>query len=235
MSHFSTMLLFDQVMGARERMEFMKGLESRYGDRRRVDDERPMYDVDGKREADETVIYDRGGWAFWMLYDYLGHDRALAGYREFFRTWSVSRDHPALQDLVAALRPYAPDPAGYDSLVAQWCEQRVMPEYRVVAAAKKKVGSDYEVSATVQNRGTGAMPVVIAAAHGERWRKPAKGSEVVPTGTNPDYRDARATVTLGAGESKQVTIRCAFDPERVVVDPDVRVLQLQRKQAVAKL
>jgi hypothetical protein len=58
---------------------------------------------------------------------------------------------------------------------------------------------------------------------------------MVPSAPNPDYRDARATVTLGAGESKRVTIRCGFDPESIVIDPDVRVLQLQRKQAVAKL
>ena len=58
---------------------------------------------------------------------------------------------------------------------------------------------------------------------------------MVPSKPNPDYRDARATVTLGAGESKTVTIRCGFDPEKIVVDPDVRILQLQRKQAVATL
>jgi hypothetical protein len=29
-----------------------------------------------------------------------------------------------------------------------------------------------------------------------------------------------------------VTIRSDFEPERIVVDPDVRVLQLRRQQAV---
>jgi len=37
------------------------------------------------------------------------------------------------------------------------------------------------------------------------------------------------------GESKEVRIRCPFRPERVVVDPDVQVLQLRRNTAVAKL
>src|SRR5439155_707764 len=37
MAHFSTLLLFEKVKGARGRMEFAKGIESRYGDRRRVD------------------------------------------------------------------------------------------------------------------------------------------------------------------------------------------------------
>ncbi|MGE5178817.1 MAG: ABC transporter permease/M1 family aminopeptidase [Bacteroidota bacterium] len=245
MAHFSTMLLFDQVLGPRERMEFAKGVESRYGDRRRVDDERPMYDIDGKRASDETVVYDRGGWVFWMLYDYLGHDRALAGYRAFCREWSVSRDHPALQDLVLAMRPYAADPVKYDAFAKQWFEEKAMPEYRVENAAKRKIGSGYDVTAVVRNVGTGTMPVEIAATAGERWKKPAPPASSGAAASSdaarllaeqdPSYREARTLVTLAAGESKRVTVHCAFLPKQIVVDPDVRVLQLRRKQAVASL
>ena len=232
-AHFSTMLLFDKVKGPAARMEFAKGIESRYNDRRRVDDERAMYDVDGKREADNTVLYDRGGWVFWMIYDYLGHERALEGYRNFIQTWSVSRDHPALQDFVAAMRPYAQDPVAYDAFVKQWMEDKVVPEYRVTSAKRTADGKGYDVTATVRNIGTGTMPVEVAATAGERWIKPA-----TPEGSakpNPSYKDARATVTLAAGESRTVTLRCGFKPEHVVVDPDVRVLQLRRKLAQATL
>ncbi|HKQ20165.1 MAG TPA: M1 family aminopeptidase [Candidatus Eisenbacteria bacterium] len=233
MSHFSTLLLFEQVKGPRGRMEFAKGIESRYGDRRRVNDERPMYDVDGSRGADETVIYDRGGWVFWMLYDYLGHERALEGYQAFIRAWSKSRDHAALQDIVAALRPFAADPVAYDAFVEQWFENRVIPEYRIDEARKTKQGGGYDVVATVRNRGTGTMPVEVAATAGDRWEKPSKGGK--PFTQSAAYREARATVVLGPGETKTVRIRCPFDPERIVMDPDVRVLQLQRKAAVATL
>jgi hypothetical protein len=233
-AHFSTMLLFDQVKGPAARMEFAKGIESRYNDHRRVDDERAMYDVDGKREADNTVLYDRGGWVFWMLYDYLGHDRALAGYRNFIQTWSVSRDHPALQDFVAAMRPYAQDPVAYDAFVKQWMEDKVVPEYRVSDAKRISARSGYNVTATVRNIGTGIMPVEIAAAQGERWIK-AKDASGPASTANPAYHDARTTITLRGGESRTVTLHCDFKPERVVVDPDVRVLQLRRKLAVATL
>ena len=40
---------------------------------------------------------------------------------------------------------------------------------------------------------------------------------------------------LGAGEEKTVEIACPFNPEKIVVDPDVRVLQLRRKAAIARL
>ena len=238
-SHFSTLLLFEQVKGPRARMEFAKGIEARYNDRRRVDDERAMYEVDGKKEADETVIYDRGGWVFWMLYDFLGHERALEGYQNFIRTWSVSRDHPALQDFVAAMRPYAQNAEAYDAFVKQWFEDRVVPEYRVSSARKEKGAMGYDVTVTVQNVGTGRMPVEVAAVAGERWAKPKKGptasSWPAAAAQDPAYREARAIVTLGAGESATLTIHCDFEPSQIVVDPDVRILQLKRKQALATL
>ncbi len=235
MAHFSTLLLFEQVRGPRGRMEFAKGIEKRYNDRRRPDDERAMYDIDGSHRSDETATYDRGGWVFWMLYDYLGHERALAGYREFVRTWSVSRDHPALQDLVAALRPYASDTTAYDAFVKQWFEDRAMPQYRITRATKSKRGAGADVTLTVTNTGTGRMPVEIAVTAGERWVKAKPGAAVAPSVQDAAYREARGAVTLGAGESRTLTIRCAFQPERVVVDPDVRVLQLNRKLAETRL
>jgi ABC-type transport system involved in multi-copper enzyme maturation permease subunit len=234
-AHFSTLLLFEKVKGPRGRMEFAKGIEARYNDRRRPDDERAMYDVDGKRRSDNTVIYDRGGWVFWMLYDFMGHERAMAAYRNFFQTWSANRDHPALQDFVAAMRPYAGDAAAYDAFVEQWFEDRVVPQYRVSEAKKTRSGEGWEVTGTVTNVGTGAMPVEIAATAGERWQKPADGSAAGTYAQDPAYKDARSTLTLVEGETKPFTIRCDFEPERVVVDPDVRVLQLKRKQAVATL
>ena len=36
---------------------------------------------------------------------------------------------------------------------------------------------------------------------------------------------------LGADESRELEIRTAFEPKRLVVDPDVRVLQLRRDKA----
>jgi hypothetical protein len=42
-------------------------------------------------------------------------------------------------------------------------------------------------------------------------------------------------VVLGAGEARVFHIRCSFEPQRIVVDPDVNVLQLQRRAAAARL
>ncbi|HSQ58828.1 MAG TPA: hypothetical protein VLT84_00100, partial [Acidobacteriota bacterium] len=117
------------------------------------------------------------------------------------------------------------DPAAYDAFTEQWFAGKAMPEFRVTRATKEPAsGGGYDVRVTVENRGTGTMPVEIAATAGERW---AKGKN--------DYREARATARLGPGATATVAIRCDFEPSSVVVDPDVRVLQLNRKLATGRL
>jgi len=51
----------------------------------------------------------------------------------------------------------------------------------------------------------------------------------------PPYAAESTTITLGAKESKTITITSRFKPEKVIVDPDVRVLQLRRQSAEAKV
>lgn len=229
MSHYSTALLFERVKGARARMEFMKRIEENYGDQRQADAERPLVKIDGSHEGDTTVTYDKGGWVFWMMDRQLGRERMLAGLKKFMIDWGNGPDYPVLQDFTASLRPFAADPAAYDAFVKQWFHQVVVPEYRLrdARAVHDPAAKSWKVTVTVRNAGKGRMPVEVAAVKGERFTeegKPVAG-----------YRDARSTVVLGAGEERTVEIAAPFQPERVVVDPDVQVLQLRRKAATVKL
>lgn len=232
MSHFSTILLFEQVKGARDRIEFCKRIESRYGDRRQVDSERPLVKIDGTRDGDETVTYDKGGWVFWMLLNEMGRERCLAGLQAFITKYSRGPDYPVLQDFVATLRPFAADSTAYDRFVQQWFLSVVAPEYRLdkarvtAPADTAAIGARWTVDVEVKNAGTGLLPVEVAAVRGERF--PAEGKAA-------DYAESRLTVTLGPGEADTVSISCPFEPKQILVDPDARVLQLNRKLAVARL
>src|SRR6185369_1596130 len=157
----------------------------------------------------------------------MGRERALAGLKQFINDWSDQPDHPVIEDFVASMRPFAPDPAAYDAFTRQWFFQVVVPEYRLDGARKARTGAGWEVAVKVRNAGTGRMPVEVAATRGERFTKDGK-----PV---PEWRDARATVVLGPGEEREVRIPCPFEPDKVVVDPDVQVLQLRRKAAIASL
>jgi hypothetical protein len=225
-AHFSTILLVEQSKGLNARIDFCKRLEAKYGNDRQADSERPLVKITGERPGDTTVTYDKGGWVFWMLLNQMGRDRALSGCQAFIKAYDGNPDHPVLQDFLASMRPFATDPIAFDAFAHQWFFEVVIPEYRLRDPKKNARGRDWEATAKLENIGTGKMPVTVAAFRGERFAK--DGSP------NGDYREARTTVTLGKGESRDFTINCPFEPERVVVDPDALVLQLRRKNAVVK-
>jgi ABC-2 type transport system permease protein len=228
-ANFATLMLLEQMRGPQARIFYATRLEAEYGEARQPSTEKPLaetLELAGRR-GDVVVVYDKGAWALWMLYRQMGKDAFLAGVQRFFQVYHGNPDHPVIEDFVAVMRPYAPDAEGFDDLVRQWFFATVAPEYHVEEARKQPVQGGWEVSFRVENTGTGRMPVEVAATRGDRFDDKGKVS--------PEYRDARTTIVLGAGEAKEVRIRCPFEPERVVVDPDANVLQLQRKAAAVKL
>lgn len=264
MAHFSTILLFGQVKGEEARMEFCKRIEEQYGDERQVDSERPLVKIDGSRPGDTTVQYDKGGWVFWMLLNHMGRERALEGNRAFINQYAHSVDHAVLQDYVRVMRDYAEDKDAYDDFVKQWFFSVVVPEYKVhdvtVAEAVDDQGSKvWDVSFQVENIGSSTMPLELAVTRGERFPDPDEDSQPVPgevaaadavvasadgrtaiveddEGDESDeYLEARKTIVIGKEQTIDTTIRCTFEPKLVVVDPDVKVLQLNRDQAQAEV
>jgi ABC-2 type transport system permease protein len=229
-ANFATLMLLEQMRGPQARMFYATRMEAQYGEARQPSTEKPLaetLELDG-RPGDVVVIYNKGAWALWMLYHQMGKQAFLAGVQRFFQIYHGNPDHPVIEDFVAVMRPYAPDPKAFDDIVRQWFFATVTPEYRVEDAQKQPLGQGgWEVSVRVENAGTGRMPVEVAATRGDRFDDKGKVS--------PEYKDARTTIVLGAGEAKEVRIRCPFEPERVVVDPDANVLQLQRKAAAVKL
>ena len=227
MAHFSTMMLMEEMKGPRGRMEFAKRIEERYGDRRRKDAEKPLVKIDGSRAGDTTVTYDKGGWVFWMTLRHLGREAALEGIHSFIETYKDGPDYPLLQDFTATLRPFATDPDAFDRFADQWYHQVVLPELRFGEPEVRKTADGWKVIVEVEQAGTGTVPVEIAAATGERFTEDGEAS--------PDYRDARTSVILEEGEKRQVEILADFEPERIVADPDVQLLQLRRNRAVVEL
>ncbi len=227
MAHFSTILLMDQMKGLRDRIEFCRRIEEDYGENRVVDSERPLVRIDGGRPGDRTVTYNKGGFVFWMLLNHMGRDACLAGVQRFIEHYSADPDHPLLQDFVATMRPFAPDAAAFNEFVHAWFFDVVLPEYRLTdataASAESSGDTSWRVTVTVENAGDGRMPIQIVAAMAERFDDDGE--------LHSDYRESRVEITLGAGEQAVVEIPCEFQPDRVEVDPDALVLQLNRDSA----
>lgn len=233
MAHFSTLLLFEQVKGPDQRIEFAKRIEERYGDNRQVDSELALVKVDGTRAGDTTVQYDKGGFVAWMLLNEMGREACLAGCAEFIRRYTDNVDHPVLQDLIATLREFATDTAAFDAFVDQWYYQVVLPEFRLQDVARRDLGGGrFAVDGTLKNAGTGRVRVEVEAASRARPSEQHGAAD----STRAESRSLASTsIAIGPGESVPFHIECDFEPERVVVDPDALVLQLRRKQAAADL
>jgi len=227
-AHFSTILLIEAVRGLEQRIEFCKLLEDRYCSRRSVDSERELVKVDGTRAGDTTLTYDKAGWAYWMLLHHLGRDAALEGVRSFIDHYVHDRDHPVLVDFVDHMRDFADDQAAYDAFVYQWFFDVVLPEYTLRKVTRNQIdpgAGTWEVRLDLRNSGSGRMPVEISAERGSRFAGPGSVSP-------GDFAESRTLVVLGAGESKELRILCDFEPDKVVVDSDAKVLQNGRKFAV---
>jgi aminopeptidase N len=226
-AQFATRLLLEKLRGQQPSIGFATRDEIAYGEFRQPSDEKPLAETYRFRPADAVVIYNKGAWVTWMLMNHMGRERFFAGTRDYFRIYHNNPDHPVVHDFVAVMRRHAADPAAFDDFTRQWFFGIVIPEYQLSDAMKEKRGGEWEVTVRVKNAGTGRMPVAVAATAGWRWGEDGKVA--------PDYKDARVTLVLGAGEEKVARIRCAFEPERVVVDPDADVMQLQRQAAAARL
>jgi ABC-type transport system involved in multi-copper enzyme maturation permease subunit len=226
-ANFSTILLVEQIKGPYARMEFCKRLEASYANSRHADAERPLVRIDGSREGDNSVTYDKGAWVFWMLINEMGGERALQGLQSFFKIYHGNSDHPVLQDFLVEMRKFALDPASFDRFTRAWFYEVVLPEYRLRDATRTRDGNGWKVAVRMENAGTGEMPVEVAATRGERFNK--AGAALA------EYRETRVVATVAAGQSSELTIFCPFEPEAVVVDPDAKVLQLERKTATTRL
>jgi ABC-2 type transport system permease protein len=236
MADFSTALLTRQIKGDRARMEFCKRGEESYTHRRQTDSERPLVKTDGSRPGDTVVMYDKGCWVFWMLFNLLGEESALAGMQTFIDCYKDGPDYPVLQDFQAVMREFAKDTNAYDRFIRQWFYEVVIPEYVILNAsiamfeAEEANESDIRgepvcsVTVTVENKGSGSMPVCIAAARNPRYD--GDGTDI-----RDDYMDARVTVDLEPGKVETIQIHCPFEPDRIVIDPDVMVLQMRRQLA----
>ena len=226
MSHYSTILLHEQVYGDRYRIEFARRIEAEYVRGRRVDRERAIVRSSGG-------FYNKGAWAMWMLQQEMGRENILAGLQAFIVKYRENPDHPVVQDMLPVLRDFAPDTAAFDALAEQWFFDVVMPEYEFSDVTKTREGDEWVVRGTVENVGTGRMRVEVGAVAGERWSD--EGDDWSGSVVADGYRDARAVVELGAGEAADFVIRADFEPDRVVIDPDVLVMQQNRAAAVFAL
>jgi hypothetical protein len=180
------------------------------------------------------VTYQRAGLAFWMLRELMGEEAMVAGLRSFVARWKDGvetpdgLDFPLIEDLIADLRPHAPDAAAFDAFVNDWILGKVLPILELeTPKVEPGTGGDFTVTTELRNTGTGTAEVVVRVL-GEA-PKPATDEGGTAATEHPVPPHADVVVRVGPGKSAEVKVPTTFRPARIVVDPEVRLLFSGRK------
>jgi aminopeptidase N len=241
MANYSAAMLVEQLRGVDARRSLLRKFEREYVQERNPDRERPLHKVDGSRPGDDTVVYNRGGWVFWMLMEHLGRERMLSGLQEFIRRFKDGPDFPLIEDLVETLRPHAADASAYDAFVNQWLLGTALPEFRLADIHHEtEEEGRHVVTGTLTNLGTGLVEVEVAVNPAPAQKATGKGAtsegttgegQASAVDSAPRAPGSIQRVSVGPGESTSWRLTCDFPPAEVIVDPEIRVLQLARKLA----
>jgi hypothetical protein len=229
LAEFSACMLLHHELSPSQARVLRRRWEKGYVEGRQPDNERAINRVDGSRPGDQVVTYNRAGWAFWMLRGLMGEEAMLAGLKDFIATWRngvetpEGLDFPLIEDLLASLRPHAPDPAAFDDWVGRWILGKDLPDLEVREARAEKVGEGYRVTGTLANIGTGRANVLVRV----EGKKPDDKAAARPA--------ADAVVAVSADTPGTIEIATDFEPERLVVDPDVDLLFAGRKRTETAL
>jgi hypothetical protein len=155
----------------------------------------------------------------------------LKGLREFILKFKDGPDFPLIEDLVEALRPHAADPKAFDAFVNQWLLGKVLPEFSLREVRHEADGAGrHTTTGLITNTGTGTVEVEVAAMPPAETNDPDSMGE---EGEKPRAPGSLQTVTVGPGQTVPWKLTTEFKPAEVVVDPDVKVLQMARKLAKA--
>ena len=229
LAEFSACMLVHHELSPAQARVLRRRWEKNYVEGRQPDNERSINRVDGSRPGDQVVTYQRAGWAFWMLKNLMGEEAMLAGLRDFIATWRDGvetpdgLDFPLIEDLLASLRPHAPDPAAFDDFVGRWITGKDLPDLEVRDAKVEKTAAGYRVTGTLANIGTGGAEVKVRV----EGKKPDDKGAPRPA--------ADAIVTVSAEAPGAIDVTTDFEPERIVVDPDVDLLFAGRKRTETPL
>jgi ABC-2 type transport system permease protein len=216
MADFSTLLLYESERGANARRGYARVLEQQYLEARSAVQERPLLETREETSAHAAVLQKKGAWAIWMLYQQLGSERMFPALRAFITAHRTSRQFANTTQLLNTLRTHAADTVAFDAVVSQWFRGVGLPAFSVhdVHCSAPSDKATWQCTARIHNDGTSGATVDVATVVSDR-----------------PIANGVQQVHIEPGERRQLTWRIAQRPDRIVVDPDIQLLQAGRERA----
>jgi hypothetical protein len=122
--------------------------------------------------------------------------------------------HPTIRNLIAIFKRQHPTDS-LDWFYEQWFDRITIPDFQVAATSVRPEGAEYVVEFTAANLGEGKMLVSVEAMAGD-------GS------SESDLRAAAIRLWVEPGKEAKGAIRCAFRPQRLILDRTREVIDSDR-------
>lgn len=219
LAEYAAGALIEEELGRDAAALFRRHEEQTYLRRRRADGEPPLSVVEDDYATQSPVFYQKAGLVFHMLENLLGRDRMNAALREYVTRYSFAERHPTIHDLLAIFKQQTPD-GSLDWFYEQWFERVTLPDFRIESAVVRREGNEFVVEFTVENLGEGKMPVTL---------------EALASDDDAQTRTQGARVLAEQGKKVRGSIRCAFKPQRLVLDRMHDVIDAERSNNEVRL
>jgi hypothetical protein len=162
-----------------------------------------------------------------MLAQRMGFEASDVAHRQFVARFADRHAFPVLKDYIDCMRSHV-DPRVVDAFSAQWLERRAVAQYAIKLLDCRPIAGGWRTTVQVVDLGATGGQVEVAITNGvARWG--AGKGEV------PDYRSEVRAVSFDGSDTAQLTVDTAFEAREAIVDPDVKILQVGRAAAVARI
>jgi hypothetical protein len=227
LAQYATIRLIGERRGARMQQAFLRDLEEQYLLLRDPSTEEALSDFDDGSPDSHTLLYHRAGWVFWMLAQRMGFEASDVAHRQFVARFSDRHAFPVLEDYIDCMRSHV-DPRVVDAFSGQWLKRQTVAQYAIKVLDSRPFAGGWRTTVQVVDLGATGGQVEVAITNGvARWG--AGKSET------PDFRSAIRTVSFDASDTAQLTVDTAFEAREAIVDPNVKILQIGRSSAVARI
>jgi hypothetical protein len=227
LAQYATIRLVAQRRGMRMQQSFLRRLEEQYLATRDPSTEEPLSVFDDGSPDAHTLLYHRAGWVFWMLAQRMGYEASDAAHRQFVSEFADRRAFPVLGDYINCMRRHA-DPRMIDAFSAQWFDSPTVAHYNLKVLASIPHSNGWRTTVQVTDLGDTGDPVEVAITNGmPRWG----AGDIEATG----FRSETALVSFTDSNPAEITVETEFEPREAIIDPNVKILQVGRAAAVAKI
>lgn len=222
LAHYSALAYVEDVSGVKQRAMVSRFLERMYLTGRSSSSEKPLdqHPMGGGKDL-FVVRYNKGSLAFWLLAHALGAETMRQVLTRFVLDYRESRDHPTLHDLLDRVQKAANKEQEFEvrEIIRQMFTEVVLPSYNIQRVKVETRPGGYRTYVRVSNVGSGHFPLEVSL----QW-----GASEVTRHTALAPHEVRSVLWIPTDDVREISIDTAFEPDRVVLDPDAVILQSNR-------